>query len=79
MTAKQDMLWDRLLSLLLENLIDRDTMLQLRARIDWDKAVASYLLPGFDYPDYYRTQNFHGIEGGYLTISAAVTSDPTSY
>jgi ubiquinone/menaquinone biosynthesis C-methylase UbiE len=76
MTAKQDTLWDRLLSPLLQNLIDRDAMLRLRDRIDWDKAVASYIQPGFDYPDYYRTQNFHGIEGGYLTISAAVTYDP---
>jgi ubiquinone/menaquinone biosynthesis C-methylase UbiE len=76
MTAKQETLWDRFLSPLLQNLIDRDAILRLRDRIDWDKAIASYIQPGFDYPDYYRTQNFHGIEGGYLTTSAAITYDP---
>ncbi len=28
------------------------------------------------YPEYYSSQNFHGIKGGYLTPDAAVTYDP---
>jgi ubiquinone/menaquinone biosynthesis C-methylase UbiE len=76
MTAKQETLWDRFLSPLIQNLIDRDAMLRLRDRIDWDGAISNYIQAGFEYPDYYRSQNFHGIEGGYLTTSAAVTYDP---
>jgi ubiquinone/menaquinone biosynthesis C-methylase UbiE len=30
------------------------------------------------YPDYYTSQNFHGIRGGYLNASAAVTYDPVT-
>ncbi len=76
MTAKQDTLWDRFLSPLIQSAIDRDAIVRLRDRIDWDAAIASDVAPGFSYPDYYRTQNFHGIEGGYLTTSAAITYDP---
>lgn len=72
MAVKQETLWDRFLSPLIQGLIDREQMLQLRNRIDWDRAIESQI----SYPEYYHTQNFHGIEGGYLTQTAAISYDP---
>jgi ubiquinone/menaquinone biosynthesis C-methylase UbiE len=76
MAVKQDTLWDRFLSPLIQGLIDQEQMLQLRDKIDWEQTIEHYQSPAFSYPDYYRTQNFHGIEGGYLTQTAAISYDP---
>jgi ubiquinone/menaquinone biosynthesis C-methylase UbiE len=76
MAVKQDTLWDRFLSPLIQGLIDREQILKLRDRIDWEQEIAHHRVPGSSYPDYYHTQNFHGIEGGYLTQTAAITYDP---
>jgi hypothetical protein len=84
MTVKQDTLWDRFLSPLIQGLLDKEQMIQLRDRIDWERAVrladSQVCEDGqtlqFVYPEYYHTQNFHGIEGGYLTQTAAITYDP---
>jgi ubiquinone/menaquinone biosynthesis C-methylase UbiE len=76
MAIKQDTLWERFLSPVIQGLLDREQMLQLRDRIDWGQAIDRYQSPQFSYPDYYRTQNFHGIEGGYLTQTAAISYDP---
>jgi ubiquinone/menaquinone biosynthesis C-methylase UbiE len=72
MALKQDTLWDRFLSPLIQGLLDKEKILNLRDRIDWERN----LTPTASYPDYYHTQNFHGIEGGYLTQTAAITYDP---
>ncbi len=76
MAVRQDTLWERFLSPLIQGLLDREQMIQLRDRIDWDRSNEYYRSPGFIYPDYYHTQNFHGIEGGYLTQTAAISYDP---
>ncbi len=75
MTAKQETLWDRFLSPVIQGLIDKEQILRLQNRIDWEQAIADYQAPDYHYPDYYR-KNFHGIKGGYLTTAAAVTYDP---
>ena len=74
MAVKQETLWDRFLSPLIQGLIDQDQMIQFRDRIDW----AQDIVPTFSYPDYYHTQNFHGIAGGYLTQTAAISYDPNN-
>ncbi len=76
MAVKQDTLWDRFLSPLIQGLIDQEQMIQLRDSIDWDRSIKHYQSPTFSYPAYYHTQNFHGIEGGYLTQTAAISYDP---
>lgn len=76
MSVKQDTLWDRFLSPLIGRLLDREQMLRLRDTIDWEQAIEHYGMAAFTYPEYYLTENFHGIEGGYLTQTAAVTYDP---
>ena len=74
---RSDTLFARFLSPLFRTfLIDQAAMEQLYRRIDWDAATAQISNPAIAYPDYYQTPCFHGIEGGYLTIAAAVSYDP---
>lgn len=76
MSIKQDTLWDRFLSPLIGQLLDREQMKTLQETIDWEGAIVHYQAADFSYPEYYLTENFHGIEGGYLTQTAAVSYDP---
>jgi ubiquinone/menaquinone biosynthesis C-methylase UbiE len=43
--------------------------------IDWQRESDRFRQPDLVYPDYYISQNFHGIEGGYLNAIAAITYD----
>ena len=84
MAVNQDTLWDRFLSPIIGSLIDFDKLQQLDDTMDWEAEcvrVAAriehrFRNPDLIYPDYYSTQNFHGIEGGYLNGSAATSYDP---
>jgi ubiquinone/menaquinone biosynthesis C-methylase UbiE len=42
---------------------------------DWEAESDRFRQPHFTYPAYYSSKNFHGIEGGYLHPSAAVSYD----
>ena len=55
-------------------LIGKD-QLDLYENLDWENQSDRFRQPELVYPDYYSTQNFHGIEGGYLNAVAAVTYD----
>lgn len=46
--------------------------------IDWELESDRFRQRGFTYPDYYSSQNFHGIAGGYLNAIAAMTYDPVA-
>lgn len=74
--AKTNTLWDRFLGAALSPLVDEAAMNRKFARIDWDTERQRLQAPELDYPEYYRSQNFHGIEGGYLNPGAAVSYDP---
>jgi ubiquinone/menaquinone biosynthesis C-methylase UbiE len=71
-------LWDRLLKPFFQTfLLDQQELEEIQAAVDWQAGASRYALPpGGHYPDYYQSQNFHGIKGGYLTQTAAVTYDP---
>ena len=75
MATGQDTLWEKFLQPLFGFLINTEELKELAATIDWegegDRLKDSNLL----YPEYYSSQNFHGILGGYLTTGAAVTYD----
>ena len=47
---------------------------QLYNNLDWEKSCVAFAQGDLKYPNYYN-QDFHGIEGGYLTPVAAVTYD----
>lgn len=75
--ARKDTLFDRFLAPVFSNfLIDRNALLQYRRSKDWEQEADQFRQPSLIYPDYYQSQNFHGIEGGYLSPDAAVTYDP---
>ena len=64
----------RILTALLSRFIPRET-LDLYDGLDWDAAIAPLIKSAVVYPDYYRSQNFHGIEDGYLNKIAPITYD----
>ncbi|MGD1859297.1 MAG: class I SAM-dependent methyltransferase [Leptolyngbyaceae cyanobacterium] len=69
-------LFEQFLAPLFGQLIDREALLQLRNRIDWEAEMAAITNPHLVYPDYYLNSDFHGVENGYLSIDAAITYDP---
>lgn len=76
MATRQDTLWERFLKPIASWFLDEEEMQHAYEAIDWDGARDRLTRPDLAYPEYYRSKNFHGIEGGYLTRGAAVTYDP---
>ncbi len=76
MAPQSKTLFEQFLAPVFSHLIDRDALVRLRDRIDWEAGVAQFTNPQVVYPNYYKTSNFHGIKNGYLTVDAALTYDP---
>lgn len=76
MAVGKDTLFDRFLAPIFRTLIDRDAIDTYRHSRNWEKASEQLRNPQINYPDYYHSQNFHGIKGGYLNLSAAMSYDP---
>lgn len=73
---RQDTIFERYLAPVFKLFIDREAIDQLDKSIDWELMGDRFTNPNLTYPPYYQNQHFHGIEGGYLTKSAALTYDP---
>ncbi|MGF1541221.1 MAG: class I SAM-dependent methyltransferase [Pleurocapsa sp.] len=78
MAIVQDTLWEKFLQPLFGFLIDREALKELSDSIDWETECDRLKNPDLVYPQYYSSQNFHGIQGGYLNSGAAVTYDPVT-
>jgi ubiquinone/menaquinone biosynthesis C-methylase UbiE len=76
MGIRQDTIWEQFLKPIFRLIIDDNEIKKLSENIDWEHNLAQFTNPNIIYPDYYKTGNFHGIEGGYLTKTAAITYDP---
>ena len=76
MAVAKDTLFDRFLAPIFRNLVDRDAIDAYYHSRDWEAASKQFCNPQIVPPDYYCSQNFHGIEGGYLKLSAALSYDP---
>ncbi len=77
MKVRKDTIYKQFLAPLLNNfLIDKEAIEDFSHSIDWEAHSDRLTNPNLVYPKYYSSQNFHGNEGGYLTITAAVTYDP---
>ncbi|NJL22720.1 MAG: class I SAM-dependent methyltransferase [Leptolyngbyaceae cyanobacterium SM1_3_5] len=76
MAVGKETLFDRFLAPIFRNLVDRDAIDAYYHSRDWEAASQQFCNPQVEYPDYYRSQNFHGIQGGYLNLSAALSYDP---
>lgn len=76
MTVRQDTLWDKFLKPIFRHLINEEQILKLYQSRNWRQEGDRFVQPDISYPDYYTSQNFHGIQGGYLNTDAALTYDP---
>jgi ubiquinone/menaquinone biosynthesis C-methylase UbiE len=72
----QDTIWERFLSHMIRFIINEEELRQYARSIIWEQAGEAFRQPHVITPDYYSSQNFHGIKGGYLNSSAVVTYDP---
>ena len=78
MVTGQDTLWEKFLQPIFGFLIDREALKELAESIDWEGSGDRLRDPSLIYPEYYSSQNFHGIDGGYLNAGAAVSYDPVT-
>ena len=78
MATGQDTLWEKFLQPIFGFLINSQELQELAASIDWDGEGDRLQDPHLIYPEYYSSQNFHGIPGGYLNSGAAVSYDPVT-
>lgn len=76
MVAGKDTIWERFLSPIVRNFIDEEKLRQFYESVDWQAESDRLRNPDLIYPHYYLSQNFHGVEGGYLNGSAATSYDP---
>lgn len=76
MPVRQDTLWERFLKPIVRAFINEEELERFYKSKDWEVESDRFRQPNLTYPEYYRSQNFHGIEGGYLNAGAAVSYDP---
>lgn len=68
----QNPIWQHFFKLMIRLLVGENKQ-RLYHTIDWQQESDRFRQVDLVYPDYYSSQNFHGIEGGYLDPVAAVT------
>ncbi|MBW4613120.1 MAG: methyltransferase domain-containing protein [Desmonostoc vinosum HA7617-LM4] len=76
MAVQQDTIWERFLSPVFRLLIDEDKWRRYADSIDWERESDRFRQADVTFPQYYSSQNFHGIKDGYLNYRAAVSYDP---
>jgi ubiquinone/menaquinone biosynthesis C-methylase UbiE len=76
MAVRKDTIWERFLSPIVRSFIDEEKLRQFYESVDWESESDRFRHPDLVYPQYYSSQNFHGIEGGYLNPGASVSYDP---
>jgi ubiquinone/menaquinone biosynthesis C-methylase UbiE len=76
MATRQDTLWERFLSPVVRLFIDEQGLRRYADSVDWEKEGDRFRRADVTIPEYYSSQNFHGVKGGYLNSSAAVSYDP---
>ncbi|MCJ8278525.1 MAG: methyltransferase domain-containing protein [Rivularia sp. ALOHA_DT_140] len=75
MSTREDTIWERFLSPVVRLFIDEEELRRYSENVDWDKVGDRFRRDDVILPNYYSSQNFHGLERGYLNPSAAVTYD----
>ena len=74
MSISQNQIGQFFLKSMMSVLIGKDK-LRFYSSIDWQQESDRVRTADLIYPHYYSSQNFHGIEGGYLNSIAAITYD----
>ena len=77
MAISQNPMGQLLLKSMLRVLIGEDKE-RFYQTIDWQQQSDRFRKADLIYPHYYSSQNFHGLEGGYLNSVAAITYDPVT-
>ncbi|NWF60610.1 MAG: methyltransferase domain-containing protein [Fischerella sp.] len=75
MAVRQDTIWERFLSPVVRFFINEEELQRYAKSVDWEKESDRFRRADVTIPTYYSSQNFHGINGGYLNSGAAVTYD----
>ncbi|MGH1392531.1 MAG: class I SAM-dependent methyltransferase [Trichormus sp.] len=75
MATPQKTLWESFLSPVVRFFIDDEKLQRYAKSIDWEQEGDKFRRSDVTLPPYYINQNFHGIKGGYLNPSAAVSYD----
>lgn len=78
MAVGKDTIWERFLSPIVRSLIDEEKLRRFYESTDWEGESDRFRNPTLTYPDYYISQNFHGVKGGYLNGGAPTTYDPVT-
>jgi ubiquinone/menaquinone biosynthesis C-methylase UbiE len=55
MAIRQDTLWEKFLSPLIQGLLDKEQMMAVRDRINWHETIDRYQAAEFIYPKYYQS------------------------
>ncbi len=76
MAVRKDTIFERFLSPIIRSFIDEEKLRQFYESTDWEAEGDRFRHLDLIYPQYYKSQNFHGIEGGYLNPGASVSYDP---
>lgn len=76
MAVRKDTIFERFLSPIIRSFIDEKKLREFYESVDWEAEGDRFRHPALTYPHYYSSQNFHGIEGGYLNPGASVSYDP---
>ena len=76
--ARQDTIWELFLSPVVCFFINEEELKRYYESIDWQQESDRFRRADVTIPAYYSSQNFHGIEKGYLNPGAAVSYDPVT-
>lgn len=76
MAVRKDTIFERFLSPIIRSFIDEKKLREFYESVDWETQSDRFRNPTLTYPHYYSSQNFHGIESGYLNPGASVSYDP---
>ena len=76
--ARQDTIWELFLSPVVRFFINEEELKRYYESIDWQQESDRFRRADVTIPAYYSSQNFHGIEKGYLNPGAAVSYDPVT-
>ncbi len=76
--ARQDTIWELFLSPVVRFFINEEELKRYYESIDWQQESDRFRRADVTIPAYYSSQNFHGIEKGYLNSGAAVSYDPVT-
>ncbi|MGB3639598.1 MAG: methyltransferase type 11, partial [Rivularia sp. (in: cyanobacteria)] len=75
MAAREDTLWERFLSPVVRLLINEEELRRYSESVNWQEESDRFRRDDVMIPAYYSSQNFHGVDKGYLNPGAAVSYD----